>query len=369
MTRREQDLTKPEPPPMKTARQELDGSAIPDATASPESRRQRPTWLSWHWHQRTAAITQEWDIEWIMLDTHRRGLARYVELLGRSLAVLWRLRRSTVIVQSPSLLLAALAVAVAPALRLRLIIDAHNESVRPFAQDAAVIRQLIRLVVRRAELVIVTNDELADAVRAHGGRPFVLPDAIPVAPEGDDRAWQHSMPVVLVICTYAADEPVTVFIETARRLAGVAEIRLTGRPPRKAQELLRTAPANLKALGFLSESDYWRELRNAQCVVDLTLKPNCLVCGGYEAIAVGKSPILSDDVSSRRLFGGVATFVDNTVEGLTSAILGRLAGSEPAGEAIHEFRHRYMFRWRQTLKALSRGVMSPRLSGNEATHS
>lgn len=324
-----------------------------------------PTWLSWHWHQRTKAITREWGIEWIMLDTHRHGLARYVELLGRSLKALWQLRRSTVIVQSPSLLLATLAVAVAPALRLRLIIDAHNESVKPFAQDAAVVRQLIRLVVRRAEMVIVTNDELAEIVRANYGRPFVLPDAIPVAPPDDSRPPRCPLPVVLVICTYAADEPVVAFIETARRLVGLAEVRLTGRPPSKAQDLLKSAPDNLKPLGFLSESAYWAELRNAQCVVDLTLKPNCLVCGGYEAIAVGKSPILSDDVSGRRLFGGVATFVDNTVEGLTNAILERLSGSEIPADSIYGFRDQYICQWRLRLANLSSSLISPNQPHNE----
>lgn len=354
---------------MTTDTQQHDSTAGLGAAAPRGNQRLGPTWLSWHWHQRTAAITQEWGIEWIMLDTRRHGLARYVKLLGRSLAALWRLRRSTVIVQSPSLLLATLAIIVAPVFRLRLIIDAHNESVQPFAQDAALIRRLIRMVVRRAEMVIVTNEELADAIRRNGGRPFVLPDAIPVAPPDIARPRQTLLPVVLVICTYAADEPVPVFIETALRLAETAEIRLTGRPPRKAKDLLDRAPRNLVPLGFLSESDYWAELRGAQCVVDLTLKPNCLVCGGYEAIAVGKSPILSDDVSSRRLFGEVATFVDNTAEGLASAILKRLAGGEVSCGTIHEFRDRYMFRWRQRLKALSRALMSSGLSDDEAVHS
>ena len=329
-----------------------DGLTVDRVSPPPRHGIRSPKWLSWHWHQRTAAITQEWGIEWIMLDTHRHGLARYVELLARSVVALWGLRRSTVVVQSPSVLLGALTVAAGPLLRMRVAIDAHNEAIQPFAHDSRLIRWLIGFAVRHACTTIVTNEELADRVRDMGGRSFVLPDAIPTPPSHDVTPEKRSLPVVLIICTYAADEPVEVFVETARRLTGSAEVRLTGRPSSKALSLLEAGPANLKALGFLSEADYWAELRTADVVVDLTLKPYCLVCGAYEAIAVGKAPILSDDISGRRLFGSVASFVDNTADGLAEEILRRLHGRVAAADPIVEFREKYMSDWRSKLAML-----------------
>lgn len=341
---------------MTSDRSQRERVSTADSSGLPADLSARPTWLSWHWHQRTATITTEWGIEWIRLDTHRHGVPRYVELLARSLAALWRLRRTTVVVQSPSLLLATLAVTVAPVFGLHLVIDGHNESVQPFTHDTPLVRWLIRAVIGRADTVIVTNDQLAEVVRRYGGRPFVLPDAIPSAPPLTTPPSRPSLPVVLVICTYAADEPVDVFIETARQLLGTATIHLTGRPNRDAERLLATAPRNLRVLGYLSESQYWAELRDAKVVVDLTLKPNCLVCGAYEAIAVGKAPILSDDVSSRRLFDGVATFVDNTAESLSDAIRRRLTDNNYDSQAIFAFQETYMSEWRDKLSALRKSL-------------
>src|SRR5690606_17758823 len=43
-------------------------------------------------------------------------------------------------------------------------------------------------------------------------------------------------------------------------------------------------------------------------VLDLTLKPNCLVCGAYEALAAHRPMVLSDNPATVDLFGKVAVF-------------------------------------------------------------
>lgn len=325
---------------------------IRESGHSRRSRPAQPTWISWNWHQRTASIVDELHIEWVVLETSRRGLTRYIELLIRTLALLWRLRRTTVFVQSPSVALAAMTVTLAPILGLRVVVDAHNESIRPFTYDTALMRGLLSMIMSRAHFMIVTNDELADFVRKRRGHPVVLADAIPKLPGDVPRRTPSALPVVLIVCTYAADEPLALFIETARRLAGLAEVRLTGRPTTQALDMLSDAPANLRVLGYLESGDYWAELIDAHCVVDLTLKPNCLVCGAYEAIAAGQSPILSDDSSSRRLFGEVADFVENTPESLTHAVRMRLTSPRRPTATILAFADRYMTDWRNQLQLL-----------------
>jgi hypothetical protein len=240
---------------------------------------------------------------------------------------------------------------------MRVIVDAHNESVRPFTHNILAMHGLLRLIMNRAFLFIVTNDELADVVRRLGGRPFVLPDAIPRPPRYPSNRPRATRPIVLIVCTYAADEPLEVFIETARRLSGSAEIRLTGRPNQRSLDRLSAAPNNLRTLGFLSEEDYWAELIHADVVVDLTLKLNCLVCGAYEAIAAGQSPVLTDDVSSRKLFRDVADYVENTADSLTSVINARLSLPPRAASSVHEFRERYMQDWRKRLHSLRAAIM------------
>jgi hypothetical protein len=285
-----------------------------------------------------------------MLDTDRRGLARYLELVARSFRVLWKLRGSTIVVQSPSIVLAGLAVILAPLLRLRVALDAHNEAVQPFTHDLPITRWLVHLAITRAHLVIVTNEELAAIVNSSGGRPFVLPDAIPVPSVLAEPVSGIHGPRALVICTYALDEPLAVYVEAARRLQDSVEFRLTGQPSRKSAQLLCSASPNLKTLGYLSHADYWAELVQSDTVVDLSLKPNCLVCGAYEAIGAGKSPILSEGASNRRVFGDVAAYAVNTPEALVDAVVHTLAHPRPL--AVKEFRERYMADWHGRLANL-----------------
>jgi hypothetical protein len=47
-------------------------------------------------------------------------------------------------------------------------------------------------------------------------------------------------------------------------------------------------------------------------VVDLTLKPDCWVCGAYDAVAVGRPTLLSHNPAGVELFGDRALFTDNT---------------------------------------------------------
>ena len=79
-------------------------------------------------------------------------------------------------------------------------------------------------------------------------------------------------------------------------------------------------PRNVRFTGFLAEQDYWDLLRGADGIIDLTLKPNCLVCGAYEALAVGRPMLLSDNAASMELFGDGATYTDNTPQGIRSAV-------------------------------------------------
>lgn len=293
-----------------------------------------------------------------MMDTEKRGLFRYIELSARSLAALWRLRGSTIVVQSPSVVLAGMAVLLAPILRLRVVMDAHNEAVQPFTHDSPFMRWLVRATIQRAYLVIVTNDELAAVVAASGGRSYVLPDAIPTAPTRTAPDSGARVPSALIICTYALDEPLSVYVDTARRLQASVEFRLTGRPDERALSILRNATPNLKVLGYLAHAEYWEELVRSNTVIDLTLKPNCLVCGAYEAIGAGKSPILSEGISNARTFGEIANLVANSPDDLARAVIYAIAHPRP--HEVAEFRERYMSDWRDRLAGLARALDEPR---------
>src|SRR6185437_10192477 len=122
------------------------------------------------------------NIDLAVLTTRTRGPLRYLLLGARTLRLFVRRQPDVVVVQNPSLMLAAFALVLRRVLRYRLIVDAHNEAVQPFKNRQRWFAWLSRCVVRGADLTIVTNRHLAEQVVQQGGRPFILPDRVPSPP-------------------------------------------------------------------------------------------------------------------------------------------------------------------------------------------
>jgi glycosyltransferase involved in cell wall biosynthesis len=273
--------------------------------------------LTWFDHRRTTELCEGLRIELLCVTTARRGLARYLELAMRTLPAIARRRPKTLLVQNPSLILAALMVLARPFFRYRLVVDAHNEAVEPYINRSRHVRWLTRWALRAANLTIVTNAYLAEAVERVGGRPFVLPDRVPRPPELQRRELAGDFPLLL-ISTFAPDEPLQEVMEAVRGTGWT--LYVTGNHKKAPVQLLQTAPPNVIFTGFLSESDYWEHLAACGAVIDLTTMPNCLVCGGYEAAALAKPLLLTRSPAAVDLFENAAVFTDNTPQDIRRAL-------------------------------------------------
>lgn len=274
--------------------------------------------ITWFWHRRTAELCEGLGVPLEVLDTKHRGARRYVELSLRTLRLLRRVRPRVLFVQNPSLILACLAVAARMLFGYRLVVDAHNEAVEPFINLSRTIAVLTRWVLRKADLTIVTSKQLASIVQASGGRAFVLPDRVPQVPEASPRPLAGEFSLVL-ICTYAPDEPLLEVIQAVRDLD--VTLYVTGNKKRCDPAILESAPPNVIFTGFLAEHEYWNYLRACDAIIDLTTMPNCLVCGGYEAAALGQSLLLTRSAAAFELFGEAALYTDNSPADIQRAIL------------------------------------------------
>jgi glycosyltransferase involved in cell wall biosynthesis len=273
--------------------------------------------LTWFEHRRTKELCAGLRFELSVLDTDLRGSPRYLMLSARTLLLLARRRPRVLLVQNPSLVLAALAVAVRVVLRYRLIVDAHNEAVVPFIHRQRWVERLSHWILRKADLTIVTNRQLAGVVERCGGRAFTLPDRIPVPAAAAARALPGAFNVVL-IATFAPDEPVAEVLEAVRGTN--VELYVTGNHRKLDRCIAATVPPNVRFTGYLNDEDYWILLRSADAIVDLTLMDDCLVCGAYEALAIGRPMILSRNSASVELFGDSAIFTDNTALDIRRAL-------------------------------------------------
>ncbi len=169
--------------------------------------------LTWHVHRRTRQLCASLNIPLVELYTDRVRMSRYLHLISQTVGVIRRKAPSVLIVQNPSLVLALFCCCVKWFMHFRLVVDAHNEAIVPFVYDRRLVRAISRLVIRRAELTIVTNTSLAQQVRAIGGRPFVLPDAIPNVPGRSDNKEENVAPYALVVSTVAPDEPLHLIVK------------------------------------------------------------------------------------------------------------------------------------------------------------
>jgi hypothetical protein len=288
--------------------------------------------LTWFQHRRTKELCAGLDIELVVLATNLRGPLRYLVLGARTVALLARRRPEVLLVQNPSLILAALGVVVRGVLSYQLIVDAHNEAVVPFMNRQRSVKWLSRWVIRKSDLTIVTNRQLAALVDGWGGRAFTLPDRVPSPPATTSTRALAGVFNVVLIATHAADEPIAEVLAAVR--GSDLQLYVTGDPRRLNSDLAAGALPNVRFMGFLQEEDYWALLRSADGIVDLTRMDNCLVCGAYEALALGKAMLLSNNAASIELFGRAAIFTNNTAADIRRGIEGlRLGRAQLEAEA------------------------------------
>ncbi len=312
-------------------------------------------WVAWERHRRSRELASRLGVELRELLASSPYLLRVAALSARTLALLLRRRPRLLIVQNPSLVLTALAVAARPALGYALVVDRHSNfklgRLPSRAPKWRLFHALSRMTVRRADLTIVTNDHLADLVAAWGGRPFVLPDAVPsldLATPG--RPTRR--PTVVCVCSHGTDEPLAEVLAAARLARSRPMIQVTGDPRRADPALVASAPDNVSFTGFLPEPEYQSLLASSDAVLCLTTQPHTLLCGAYEAVAAGRPLIVSDQEVLVAYFrrGTVATA--NTAAGIAAAIDEAVERGDDLRREMAEFAPELKESWRRRFAEL-----------------
>lgn len=315
-------------------------------------------------------MCQAWDLQKFVLRTQKTGIRKWAALMFDTLRVIRKCRPDILLVQNPSLGLAMLAVAVKPLFRFFLVIDAHNEGVQPYIRQGRFITWVTSWLLRSADRTIVTNSNLANVVEKQGGNAIVLPDALPEPPV---TAFGEKSPVqgkceFVIISTFAPDEPLRELLGAARQFPDVAFF-VTGRhSPDNLREL--DVPGNVTLTGFLPDDDYWRRLATADVIVDLTLMPDCLVCGAYEALSLAKPMVLSDNQPGRQLFGEGVVFADVSEDGILQAFRRATEDLDALRSSAVSARHGFKTRWinqAATVWTSITGAAAARLQQSEGT--
>ena len=277
-------------------------------------------WITWEKHRRTeqlASALPKVDLFEFTLDANR--LVRYPYLLFKSTLTLIRERPDLVIVQNPSIILAIFVITVGNLMKFHVVVDSHNEGIMPFYSRYNLLLPIYALIQKWAELTIVTNEELAKVVRKNGGTPFVLPDRMPQLYNPNFIKLKGDRNVVFT-CSFAKDEPFLEVIQAAHLIDPSIYVYITGRYQNAPKGIISKTASNVIFTGYIPDETYINLLNSCDIVIDLTLMQDCLVCGAYEAVALGKPLILSDTQALRNYFYQGAVYTKNHPDAIAFSI-------------------------------------------------
>lgn len=312
--------------------------------------RVRAIWIAWEKQRRTTELAGVLDVPLYRYLFRGPYALRSIVVLAQSFLQLCRKRPEILIVQNPSIVLAAFACFMRSPFRMRVLVDRHSnfklETLASRKLTFRVFHALSRYSVRRADMTIVTNEYLRDIVRAWGGRAIILPDKLPALDSSRKRdlgpGWH-----VLYICSYDEDEPLDLVLEAARLLGKGARLHISGNHSRADRSLVEAAPDNVEFTGYLSDADYEMLLASCDVVLTLTTQDHTLQCGAYEAVALAKPLVFAAHPEMAGYFykGSVATKLGSReiADALTLAWTDRLRLTQESCELRRELDSR----WRQ----------------------
>lgn len=276
-------------------------------------------WITWEVQVRNRSMSSLLKIPLyeLILDKHRA--IRYPALVIKTLQLIYKNDIRILFVQNPSIVLSMLAVMLLYIRKMVVVVDAHNSGIYPLEGKSKLLCWMAKFIARRANAVIVSNSYLAEAVKNWGANPVVMPDPIPAL--HSDREVTFSKPYVFFICTWAADEPYLEIIKAAELISQDIDIYITGKYVNKLSTAqIKNLPKNIKLLGFVPEDDYVAYFKSSILAIDLTTRDNCLVCGAYEALSLGKPCVVSDSKVNREVFKAGFIYTENNSVAIAEAI-------------------------------------------------
>ncbi|QPG06418.1 hypothetical protein IT774_04290 [Salinimonas marina] len=257
------------------------------------------------------------EADYIELSTTKKGFSRYVECIKRTFKVLRNGHYDVVFAQNPSLILVAVAVFLKLFFGFKLIIDAHNAGVRPKEGRSVALNKVNLFLLKRADAVIVTNEQLKCYLENHNVNAVVFTDPLPSLAKPKSLGLNN---FVFVICSWSEDEPIREYIQVAKQRDDLNFVFSGNYKKYFSDTELASLPENIKLPGFVAEDEYAGLVVDAKVVLDLTTRDDCLVCGAYEAISANKKVILSDTKVNKDLFGDAAFYTKNNSTDLNMAI-------------------------------------------------
>ncbi len=298
------------------------------ATARHKSGAPQSLWIAWAPHaprsQRLAAALGA-EIHKVHFLTFRRPLAAPLKYPVQALVtwyLLWRKHPRVVLVQNPPIFAAMVVALYARLTCNHYIIDTHTGALVGYKWKWST--PLHRWLSRHALATVMTNASLRDRLLGGSSKRAFHVLIVEDPPAERSSAVPSSPPTrgarqVVVIATYASDEPIEAVLAAARQLPDVS-FAITGDVHRLQATMRATCPPNARLTGWLSDGDYNALIHEANVVVALTTRDHTTLCGAWEALYAGQPLITSDWSVLRTAFPQGAVFTGATPEEIMAAV-------------------------------------------------
>ena len=303
-------------------------------------------WITWEIQRRNYGISSAlgWPLfELNFVDDHTP--IRYLKCIVGTIKILRRERPEILVAQNPSMVLTILGIIFKKFFGYKLTIDSHNSGIYPFEAKFRLLMVISKWIQRHSDLTIVTNPRLYKFVISNGGNPCILPDKLPCI-STPSPAQSKKRIVISYICTFSKDEPYQEVLRAAEMIDENIMIYFTGNYRDKVK---KNTPKNVRLTGFLPESKYWCLLANSNLIMDLTLREDCLVCGAYEAIALGKPLITSDTNALRSYFYQGCVYVHPDRRSIAKGIMRAIKETETLQKEAINLKSEIKEQWKNDL--------------------
>lgn len=275
-------------------------------------------WITWEKQIRNRGLSEALNFKLYEMVCDKTCLKRYITLIVKTIQVIIKEKPPIVVAQNPSIVLAILVVGLKKIFDYIVIIDAHNGGLKPKDGKIKILNLAARLLQKKADITLVTNEALKKDVERNGGFAHILHDKIPVVTSNEHYKFDGHVNIVY-ICTFADDEPYEEVITSASRIPNNYYLYITGNNKKMKGDI--EVSENVKLVGYVPEKEYWSLLHGADIIMDLTTRDNCLVCGAYEGVAFGKPLILSNTFATKEYFSAGCIYVDPTVDSIVDGII------------------------------------------------
>lgn len=272
-------------------------------------------WITWEEQVRNIELSKAFGAKyfclWDLRKSKRNILSKYWSVIKKTIEIIKEERPDTLMCQNPSFVLAGLAVLLKKVYGYKVVVDTHNFSVDP--TSPWFIRTISKYIRKFSDITIVSNNNLVNKINDGGQTIIALPDKLPSIKKTTNKKKDGNINV-LYLCTFSKDEPFREVL-AMKNLNSNISVFISG----NNKKTNIAAPKQIMFTGFLSRPDLEKLMNAVDIIMVLTTREDCLVCGGYEAVAIKKPLILSKTDALQKYFFG-AHFTENTSDAIAQAI-------------------------------------------------